>query len=87
MYMRFETNPDANDRFGRVTLAATLFAVGAKRVRLRFAYGLPTLPQVVTFAANSIEHADNLALAAYANLAKEGEPAHPRLIVRQYKRK
>jgi hypothetical protein len=85
--MRFETNESFNDHVGRATLAATLFTVGAKRVRLRFAYGLPTLPQVVTFAANSMEHADNLALAAYAKLTKDGEPAHPRLIVRQYKRK
>ncbi len=85
--MRFETNPDANDRVGRATLAAALFTVGAKRVRLRYAYGMANLPQVVTFAANSMERADNLALAAYAELAKDGEPAHPRLIVRQYKRK
>jgi hypothetical protein len=84
--VRFETNPDANDRFGRAALAAALFAVGARRVRLRYAYGMANLPQVVTFAANSMEHADNLALAAYAELAKDGGPAHPRLIVRQYKR-
>lgn len=85
--MRFETNPDANDRFGRAALASALFAVGAKRVRLRYAYGMANLPQVVTFAANSVEHADRLALAAYAELIKNGGPAHPLLLARHYKRK
>lgn len=83
--MRFETNPAANDHFGRATLAAALFAVGAKRVRLRCAYGLGSMPQVVTFAADSMEHADRLATAVQAKLG--GELPHPALWIRQYTRR
>ena len=83
--MRYETNETANDRWGRVDLAATLFSVGAKRVRMRNLYGLPNTPQVVTFFADSREHADQLCLEAYKALHKEGEPSLPSLFSRAYK--
>jgi len=84
--VRFETNESANDRWGRADLAAALYAVGAKRVRLRAAYGQRNLPHVVTFSANCADHADRLADAAYISLVKEGELSLPALFVRSYKR-
>ena len=84
--MRFETNESFNDRVGRGPLAEALFAVGAKRIRLRCIWGQSNLPHIVTFAANSAEHAENLAEAAYQRLVPEGQPSLPALFARHYKR-
>lgn len=84
--MRFETNESFNDHVGRAALAAALFAVGAKRMRLRGAYGVSRHPHVVTFAANSQEHANNLADAARRLLSNEGEQPMPALFALHYKR-
>lgn len=84
--MRFETNESFNDRIGRGPLAEILFAVGAKRIRLRCLYGSSNQPQVVTFAANSQEHANKLAAAAYELMVTEDQPSLPSLFARHYKR-